>query len=388
MKILQVVEASGAGVSRHVRVLCEDLIALDHQLTVAYSPHRADDRFMKLVADRQNRIHFVPLDVRREISPVSDFGAVVRLLRLLKSEGPFDVVHGHSSKGGGLARLAGRCLGVPTVYTPHSLIMSAPTLSPVERSVYTLIERILGQWATSKIIAVSDEEREFILNLKLTPSNRVTVIENGIDVQDLEYFSDKATCEIDNSKPLTFGSIMRFSPQKAPEHLIEAFIELAKRLPQIPMRLVIAGSGELFSEAQRQVSESGLQENISLLGWRTDTREVLHQFDIFVLSSLYEGFSYAVLEAMAARLPIVSTRVFGTQGTISRVPGNVVVPVRDPAALANGMNQMATLTAPGSLRTALQKIGDANQDYVRAHFRNSDTTRRIVEVYQALRQGR
>ncbi|MDP9439901.1 MAG: glycosyltransferase, partial [Actinomycetota bacterium] len=289
------------------------------------------------------------------------------------------------SKGGGLARLAGRFLGVPTVYTPHSLIMSAPDLSPMERIVYTLIERLLGHWATSKIIAVSDEEREFILNLKLVPSGRVAVIENGIDDQDFDYLAEEPIRSIDGSNPLTFGSIMRFSPQKAPEHLIAAFIELHRSLPNLPMRLLIAGHGELFAEAQKQVAESGLQENISLLGWRTDTKEVLHDFDIFVLPSLYEGFSYAILEAMAARLPIVSTNVFGTRGTILRVPGNVVVPVGDPAALADGMQQMATLTAMDSLRPALRKIGDANQDYVRAHFRNSDTTRRIVELYQALR---
>ena len=111
MKILQVVEACGAGVGLHVRGLCQDLISQDHQLTVAYAPYRADEAFEQFVADYRDRIRFAQLKVGREISPVSDLRAIIQLLRLIKGEGPFDVVYGHSAKGGALARIAGRCSG-------------------------------------------------------------------------------------------------------------------------------------------------------------------------------------------------------------------------------------------------------------------------------------
>ena len=121
-----------------------------------------------------------------------------------------------------------------------------------------------------------------------------------------------------------------------------------------------------------------------LLGWRADIREVLREFDVFVLSSLFEGGPYVIMEAMAAQLPIVSTEVFGTRETVAQIPGNVLVPVGDPKALARGMQQMATLTAPGSLRRSLQSIGQANHDYAYERFRQSVTTRRTLEVYRAL----
>jgi glycosyltransferase involved in cell wall biosynthesis len=92
------------------------------------------------------------------------------------------------------------------------------------------------------------------------------------------------------------------------------------------------------------------------------------------------------MEAMAARLPIISTSVFGTKGTLPQVPGNVLVPVGDPATLAEGMKRMATLTEPGSLRRALRKIGQENRDYVQAHFMQSDITHRTIELYQELCQ--
>jgi glycosyltransferase involved in cell wall biosynthesis len=234
--------------------------------------------------------------------------------------------------------------------------MASPEISRAEATVYTLVERILGHWATSKIIAVSDEERELILTLKLIPRIRAAVVANGVDEQDLEYFSEGHNRDGISHKPLTFGSIMRFTPQKAPGHLVEAFIRLVDMVPDVPLRLVLAGDGELFAGIKRQVEESGLGKNISLLEWRTDTRDVLREFDVFVLSSLYEGFSYSLLEAMAAKLPVISTKVFGTKARICQIPGNIVVPTRDPVALSQGMKRMATLTDSSSLRRALRTI--------------------------------
>ena len=101
----------------------------------------------------------------------------------------------------------------------------------------------------------------------------------------------------------------------------------------------------------------GLSEKISLPSFITDVREELRELGVFVVSSLYEGLSYGTMEAMAAKLPIVSTNVFGTRETVARVPGNVLVPVGDPHALARGMYQMTTPTEYGSVRRSLQEMG-------------------------------
>lgn len=384
MKILQVVEASGAGVGRHVSLLCKGLTAHGHRVVVAYAPYRVDELFQQFVVDQREEIHFLPLRIRRRISPVSDVRALIHLVNLIRREGPFDVVHGHSSKGGAIARIVGRSLGIPTVYTPHSLIMASPEISKVEAAFYTWIERILGYLATSKLIAVSRDESDFVYELNLVPESCVVVIRNGIDAEDFEYFAVKTDTQAVHQKPLTFGAVMRFSPQKAPKHLVMAFAKLVEMAPQVPVRLVIAGDGELFPEVRRRVAATGLQEKISLLGWREDTRDVLRNCDVFVLPSLYEGFSYSILEAMAAKLPIVSTDVFGTRETVAQVPGNVVVPAGDVEALAQGMKQITTLADQESLRRSLQEIGQANYDYAWLHFRQRETISRTIETYQAL----
>ncbi len=388
LKILQVVEACGAGVGRHVRCLCGDLAAQGHHVTVAYAPHRVDVAFRRFMIDRQNEIDFMPLKLLgREISPKADLISLFQLLRLIRLKGPFDIVHGHSSKGGAIARLAGRLAGFPTVYTPHGLAMSSE-VSGAKSAAYALIERTLGYGATSKIIAVSEGEREFILALKLIPGKRVALVNNGVDPWNLEYFSGhKVVRGTIDEKPLTFGSIMRFSPPKTPGHLVEAFGRLCAAMPRVPMRLAIAGDGELLPRIRRQVEESGLDEKVSLLGWRTDTKDVMLGFDVFVLSSLSEGGSYTILDAMAAGLPVISTDVFGTEETIAQVPGNVLVPAGDPDALACGMQRIVNLVLRSSSHRALEGIGQANHDYVCSHFEQSKTTRRTLEIYRELTSG-
>src|SRR5215212_6910276 len=125
LNILEVVEACGAGVGRHVRGLCTGLIAQGHRVTVAYAPHRVDDSFRRFMIDQRSEICFVPLKAKREVSLISDSQSILKLIRLIRSEGSFDVIHGHSSKGGAIARIAGRLLSIPTVYTPHITIITS-----------------------------------------------------------------------------------------------------------------------------------------------------------------------------------------------------------------------------------------------------------------------
>ncbi len=133
LRILQVVEACAAGVGRHVIGLCKGMVEEGHRVDVAYSPHRLDAAFEDFIRDYDGRVRFHPLGLGREVSPASDLRETLRLLRILRREGPFDIVHGQSSKGGAVARIAGRLAGVPTIYTPNGLIVSSPELRGAKR---------------------------------------------------------------------------------------------------------------------------------------------------------------------------------------------------------------------------------------------------------------
>lgn len=365
--------------------LCKGMVEEGHRVDVAYSPHRLDKAFEDFIREYEGRIQFHPLGLGREVSPASDMKETLRLFRILKREGPFDIVHGHSSKGGAVARVAGRMAGVPTVYTPNGLIVASPELSGAKRFFYATVERVLGHLATTRFVAVCEDESMLAAKLRLAPKSRIAVIENAIDDDDLDA-TDASDESGERSGVPILGAAMRFSAQKAPHRLVEAFGIL--RGSRVPARLVVAGDGELFGEVERRVEEKGIGGDVSLLGWREDTKAVLGGFDVFVLPSLYEGFSYAVLEAMAAGLPIVSTNVFGAKDTVARVPGNVVVPAGDSAALAAGMREMLETPADGDLRKKLRSIGAANREHVRENFRQSGITYRIIRLYEEVANAR
>lgn len=383
MRLLEVIGISRGGSGRHLSRLSRDLVAQGHRVTVAYAHHGIDPAFQRFVEERRHDIHFVPLELPREIAPVADLRNIARLVHLIWREGPFDVVHGHSAKGGALARVVGRLCGIPTVYTPHSFVSSSPEVSRVESVVYAAIERLLGHLATSRLIAVSEAERDFALRLRLVPENKVVTIHNGVEEEDLlEERSEDAPHP--SSQPLTFGTTLRFCPQKAPGLLVEAFELLTRMLPHLPVRLVIAGDGELFDEVKKQVLRGDAGDRITFLGWQADVRTVLRRLDVFVLPSLYEGFSYSLLEAMGAGLPVVSTEVFGARETVSRVPGNVLITPGDPGDLAEGMRRIVTGAEPDLLRQTLRDIGLENRRYVGEHFRQSELSLRTAELYSKL----
>lgn len=379
MRLLEVIGISRGGSGRHVLRLSRDLVAQGHRVTVAYAHHGADPAFQRFVEERSHDIRFVPLESPREITPLADLRNIVRLVRLIGREGPFDVVHGHSAKGGALARIAGRLCGVPTVYTPHSFVSSSPEVSRVKSAVYANIERLLGHLATSGLIAVSEAERDFALRLRLAPENKVVTIHNGVEAADLEEPSDDTTRP--SGQPLIFGTTLRFCPQKAPGLLVEAFELFTRMLPHLPVRLMIAGDGELFDEVKKQALRGDAGDKITFLGWQEDVRAVLRQLDVFVLPSLYEGFSYSLLEAMAAGLPIVSTEVFGARETVARVPGNVLVTPGEPEYLARGMQRIVTEAEPDHLQQTLHNVGLENRRYVGEHFRQNELSLRAAELY-------
>ena len=166
---------------------------------------------------------------------------------------------------------------------------------------------------------------------------------------------------------------------------MEAFVRVSAYLPDLPMRLVIAGHGELFDEVEARVEREGIGHMVHLPGWVPDVRDLLGELDVFVVSSLYEaGLSYSTREAMAAGLPVVSTDVFGARKALHGVPGNVLVSPKDPRSLAQGMRRMATVSEPESLRCALGRIGHANRDHARARYGQEEVLRRTLEIYRSL----
>jgi glycosyltransferase involved in cell wall biosynthesis len=333
-RVLLLTQASGGGVGRHFLDLAEGLHQRGVSAVGIYSPRKLDTACRaRLEGGILPAMHSFPM--RRGIHPldVVDLRALERLIRQL---GPFDLVHGHSSKGGALARLLGRRLGIPAVYTPNTFVTQDYAVAAWQRAVFALIERWLGRH-TAALIAVSHEEAEHARALGVDPA-KVHVVPNGIDPPPF-LPRDEARARLGIlPDEMVFGFVGRLAPQKAPEVMLRAFAQVLTNLPAA--RLVMVGSGPQSAEVGDCVEQLGLKSRVLLLG-DVVAMPIMRAFDAFCLSSRYEGMPYVLIEALAAGLPIITTRVGGALMCVEPGVNGLIVPVEDTGALAGAMINLA-----------------------------------------------
>ncbi|MGV2108662.1 glycosyltransferase [Agrobacterium vitis] len=328
LRILQVLEPSGGGSGRHFIDLCAGLAACGQTVTAVYSPLRAESRFVaELLALPLHEI--IALDMHRAVGPW-DLASYRALRRLIRNKGPFDIVHGHSSKAGALTRLAtlpGR--NPPVLYTPHAFRTMDPTLGSKGRLVYGGVERLLGRFFSDRVICVSPDEYHHAVALGI-PARTLRIVANGVKYPPGDARSETRTRFGITHEQLVFGFIGRLVAQKAPERLIRAFASIADLMPQA--RLVMIGSGEREAELRAMIQTLGLDGKAQI---RSDIsgHDAIQAFDILVAPSRYEAMSYAMLEAAAGGLPLVLTSVGGTSVVLENGVNGFAVPNSDEIKL-------------------------------------------------------
>jgi glycosyltransferase involved in cell wall biosynthesis len=333
-RVCLITEAAGGGVGRHFLDLAEGLARRGIEVVAIYSPGRCDAQFRER-RERIEGVRFVELAMRRAVQP-GDLVDLARLIACVREHQPCDIIHGHSSKGGALARLAGQYLKIPAIYTPHAFVTLDPTLSRFKRGVYGRVERWLSRHATG-VIAVSPDEAEHAEALGIEPAS-IHVVPNGIEPADFPAAGDARAQVGLSADDFVVGFVGRLVPQKAPDLLVEAFARVARRVPHA--RLVLVGSGPLDGAVRTRIDALGLTAKTRLVGDQIATR-LLPAFDVFCLSSRYEGMTYVLLEALAAGLPIVATRVGGVSLCVESEQNGLIVEVGDAGALSDALLRLA-----------------------------------------------
>lgn len=347
--VLHVLEALEGGTARHLVDVVTHATGTDH--TVAVPPRRiggaTDETALPLLRAAGADVRLVEMH-RTPWSPANGL-ALARLHRLIRHLRP-DVVHGHSSIGGLLARVAAIGTGVPTVYTPNGI-------TPVRAGV--AVERMLRR-TTDVLVAVSASEAELALRLGIIGRREIVVIPNGIEVDPPASPLDlRAHLGVPPGAAL-IGTIARLVPQKAPEDFVAACEIIRQAAPEA--RFVLIGSGELEAEVESAVDRAGLRDRFVRIPALPGAAGVLGQLDVFALSSRFEGGPYSPLEAMRAATAVVLTAVVGSRDTVEDGVSGIVVPPGDPRALAEAV--VALLRDPDLRR----RMGRAGRARVAARF--------------------
>ncbi|RLC71029.1 MAG: glycosyltransferase family 1 protein [Chloroflexi bacterium] len=327
------------------------------------------------------RTRDIPLTIEpalvREINPLKDLLALFRLTRFIR-RGRYTIVHTHSSKAGILGRWAAYLAGTPIiVHTVHGW-GHHDRQSPLVRRSYILLERVT-QRITDKLIVVSPRNIEKGLADGIGTPEKYITIRSGIE---LDRFRRPSRSREDVRAELgipvdsaVVGTVTRLSPQKAPLDFLDAAAHVAAQQPNV--HFVIVGDGPLRADVEAQVVTLKLTERIHLTGLRRDVPDLLHSFDIFALSSLWEGLPRVLPQAMAAGLPIVATAVDGNAEAVTDGVNGLLTPPGDPQAMAAALLRL--LDNP-SLHRKMGEAGRTRADEFGARKMVSD----IAALYEKL----
>lgn len=336
LRTIQIIESANAGVARHTLDLCEGLADHGCDVHLIYSPVRTDRLFEQGLQrlEAHPKITAAKCAIRRSVHP-SDYVAANFVRRYAKQHGPFDVIHGHSSKAGAVGRLAAWRLKIPAIYTPHAIGTMNPLISWKARWLIGTIERQLSR-VPGRVIALSPEEHEHLLDLGIK-ERHIEVISNGIaDIPLPSKEEARSTLGLPADASIV-GFIGRLSKQKAVDVLIAAF---ARVCPTNPMaRLAIIGTGELEPQLRQQAAELGITDRIDWLGHQ-DGFASMPAFDVFALPSRYEGLPYVLMEAVFAGLPIVASDLASSSLLLESGVNGWVVPSESPEALAEAITKV------------------------------------------------
>lgn len=365
VRVLQVVAAPVAGAEigvngpeRRAANVVEKWAALGIEPVIAY-PRRG--RLWETFAQAG-----VPL-VDFEIGSKFDVRRIRELARLAAAH-QVDLIH---TQGPGsldaFAAFAGRACGIPVVVTRPVMIEHLVNVSHARRQLYGRVDRMTLRLAR-RVIAVSDAGRRHLQAFGHVPSERLDVVYNGVD---LRRFAPRPARDHDGR--LTIGMVAQLTSAKGWEDFIALVEGLVERAG--PVHAKIIGDGPLRGTLETLVRERRLEDVVEFVGHRADVERVLHELDVFVLTSHREGLSMAVLEAMASGLPVIATDVGGAREQVVDGVNGFITRVGDVADLV----ARAELLAGRELR---ERFGRASRQRVEAQFSETAMVDGYAQAYR------
>jgi glycosyltransferase involved in cell wall biosynthesis len=333
IRVLRVIaRLNVGGPAIHATLLTERLDPSRFATTlVAGAEDAAEGNYLALHG-REAAVEIIP-DLGREIRLLRDLRTLRSLMAVIRRVRP-DIVHTHTAKAGAVGRLAAVLCGVPViVHTFHGHVLRG-YFPPAKAAVYRWIERLLAT-RTDRLLTVTDRVRDELLALGVGRAAQYATVPLGFDLEPL-LRTDRRRGELRRelqagAAPL-IGIVARLVPIKAHEVFLAAAARIHAALPHA--RFIIVGDGERRQALERQVDAMGLRASTHFLGWRADLDRLYADLDVVVLTSLNEGSPVALIEAMAAGVPVVSTAVGGVADVVEDGINGILVAMDDDAAVS------------------------------------------------------
>ena len=294
---------------------------------------------------------------------------VLRLAAYLRRE-RFDVVHTHDLWSNLMGVMPARLAGVPAIVSSRRDLAHFDWYQGKRRHWLRRIQNLSGV-----VLANATPIRDALISEDGFAPEKLRVIHNGVDTEKFQRAQrDRARLfpDLGNEKLVVLVGNMH-SDVKGHPWLISAGPAVVREFPEV--RFVLAGDGELRSQFEAQLAQFGLQNKFMFLGRRGDIPEILASCDVAVLPSRAEGLPNAVLEYMAAGLPIIASRVGGNSELVQDGVTGLLVPAENADALAGALLQLSR--DPGRAR----QIGNNGQQFAVENFSFERLIREVDELY-------
>lgn len=312
IRLMIITQSERGGLRRYITDVIDGLDKSKYEVALVYNSDYGDQKFKDWIRKNKKYHQIKFFDVKtfvREVSLINDLKTYRYLLRYIDNFKP-NIVHVQSSKAGVIGRLAAKTKHIKQIYyTPHAYSFLSPEFSVIKRHIFILIEKILSRHFTTFTFNVSQTEKETALKYKIDQSNKFVVIPNGIPPLKKNYRSYARSEMGAVTKEIVIGNVARFSNQKNPQLFVSIAIEALKQTKGL--KFVWVGSGELMKEMQSLVKNAAIEKSFIFLGDRNDAEYLMDGFDVYLATSNFEGFSYSLLEAARAKLPVVASKVPG-----------------------------------------------------------------------------
>jgi len=334
-----------------------------------------EGKFTHLLRERGIRVYNI--DTQRTFR----LDSAIRLAYIIKKEG-INLIHSHAPLAGTiLSCLAGWISGVPVINHVH--IPYFMNLNPVVRIYQFLFNWITSRLFCAKIIAVSESVKKDIIR-QGSRANKTIVVYNGIDLLE-DIRCEKGPIKIREEFGLRanqriIGQVGRLGVDKGQHILIEASQKVIKDNPDVVFVIVgedLTKERDHKKRLERLAGDLGLRKQIIFTGYRLDIMDLMHAFDIFVLPSTFkEGLAIVILEAMAAKKPVITTIVGGNPEIVIDGETGTLVPPEDPDKLAEAI--VYHLNHP----EISKQMGEKGYERVKKYFSLTQMLDKVMNVYK------
>jgi glycosyltransferase involved in cell wall biosynthesis len=387
IKVLRVIaRLNVGGPALHVAYLTAGLAERGYETTlVAGTLARGEESMAGVSEARGVRIETLPA-LHREIGPLRDAQAILRLARLIREERP-TILHTHTAKAGAVGRIAALLAGSARppiiVHTFHGHVLRG-YFNPLTTIAFRTLERWLAR-LTTVLIAVSPEVRDDLVKLHVAPANKFRIVRLGIELDERTGGNEAARVEARrqlgvSDDAFVVGWVGRMTAVKRTDDVVRALRGLIDR--DVDAYLCLVGDGPDRDHLERFAHELGVVKRCLFLGYQQDVAQFYGAIDAFLLPSVNEGTPVSVIESLAAQRPAVATRVGGTPDVIRDGVDGFLVDVGDADALSD---RLAELAADPERRA---RMGAAGRERVLERYAVERLVDDIDGLYRSLLDAR